>query len=63
MQRRESLREFLLRNRMCSNCGLADEHGGLDTTSLAVYWFCLRHLNQRLEAQRRPNQRVTLSAL
>jgi hypothetical protein len=46
--KREGLRAFLLRNRMCVVCGLVDMAGGIGLTSLAAYWYCAPHLARRL---------------
>lgn len=46
----KTLRDTMLDAKMCQNCGLVDETGGVDFAGSGLYWYCERHLEERDEA-------------
>jgi hypothetical protein len=57
----ESMRETMMRAKMCANCGLVDRDGGPDFAGNGLYWYCQKHLEERDEATLVSSQRVTES--
>lgn len=57
----KSLRDTMVDAKMCANCGLVDENGGMDFAGNTLYWYCEDHLNERDDAALLPSQRVTFS--
>lgn len=54
-----TLRDTMVSAKMCANCGLVDENGGVDFAGSGLYWYCERHLDERADAARLPSQRIT----
>lgn len=57
----QTLRDMMADAKMCANCGLVDENGGMDFAGSSLYWYCERHLEERADAALLPSQRITVS--
>lgn len=58
-----TMREMMMEAKMCANCGLVDENGGVDFAGNGIYWYCERHLDERDDAAMLPSQRITVSSI